>query len=99
MGNEHKQQAWAKSVRDFEQNYPEDPAKVIAVRLRTFLAMSADVPATAELVERDGKLRFADRKLEGKSYAWKQLFRAGRPAVDAARSAATEWLGSLEGTK
>lgn len=99
MGNQYKQQAWAQSVKDFEQKYPEDPNAVIAVRLRAFLAMSADVPATAELVERDGKLRFVDRKLEGKSYAWKQLFRAGKPAVDAARSAATGWLASLEGTK
>jgi hypothetical protein len=44
-------------------------------------------------------MRFVDRKLEGKSYAWKQLFRAGKPSVDAARTAATEWLTSLEGTK
>jgi hypothetical protein len=99
MSNEMKRQAWEKSVKDFEQKHPEDPNKVIAARLRGFLAMSSDVPATAELVERDGKLRFADRKLEGKSYAWKQLFRAGKPAVDAARTAATEWLASLEGTK
>jgi hypothetical protein len=65
MGNELKQQAWTKSVKDFEQKYPEDPNRVVATRLRAFLAMSADVPATAELVERDGKMRFVDRKLEG----------------------------------
>jgi hypothetical protein len=99
MANELKQQNWAKSVKEFEQKYPENPNALIATRLREFLTMSADVPATAELVERDGKLRFVDRKLEGKSYAWKQLFRAGKPAVDAARAAATYWLTALEGTR
>ena len=39
---------------------------------------------------------FVDRKFEEQSDFWKQLYRAGKPSVDAAREAATEWLAALE---
>ena len=39
--------------------------------------------------------RFADPKFESKNDFWKRCFRAGKPAVDAARAAAQSWLASL----
>lgn len=97
MAAEFQQQNYQRSVQEFEQKYPESPTPLIAARLRAFLTLSATVPAEAALVERDGKLRFVDRKLEGQSYYWKQLYRAGKPAIDAARASATAWLEALEG--
>lgn len=96
MMNEMKQQTHVREVAEFERKYPADPQQLVATRLREFLALSASVPADAALVERDGKLRFVDPKLEGQSYFWKQLYRSGKPAVDAARAAATAWLAALE---
>jgi hypothetical protein len=46
-------------------------------------------------VERDKRMRFVDEDLETKPREWKMLFRAGKPAVDAARAAAEEWLKAL----
>lgn len=50
----------------------------------------------APLVERDGAMRFADASYERKPPEWKRCYRAGKEAVDAARSAATAWLKEVE---
>jgi hypothetical protein len=96
MMAEMKQQHYLREVKEYEQGFPQNPQQLIATRLRAFLAVSATVPAQAALVERDGKLRFVDRRFEGQNDFWKQLYRAGKPAVDAAREAATRWLAELE---
>ena len=57
---------------------------------------SATVPAQAELVPVNGKMKFADKAFEGKPYFWKQCYRAGKPSVDAAREAAEAWLKSIQ---
>ena len=96
MMAEMQQQHHVRAVGEFERKYPENPQFLIATRLREFLAVSATVPAEAALVERDGKLRFLDRKFEGQGDFWKQLYRSGKPAVDAARQAATDWLAAID---
>jgi len=96
MMAEMTQQNYLREVKEFEQRYPERANQLVATRLREFLALSAGVPAEAALVERDGKLRFVDRRFEGQSDFWKQLYRSGKPAVDAAREAATAWLAAIE---
>ena len=96
MMAEMQQQNHVRAVKEFEKKYPENPQQLIATRLREFLAVSATVPAEAALIERDAKLRFVDRKFEGQGDFWKQLYRSGKPAVDAARQAATTWLASIE---
>jgi hypothetical protein len=83
------------NAKQFDQRYPVNPDAFIAGRLREFLAMSATVPAEAALVRRDGKMVFVDPALESKPEMWKQLYRAGKPSVDAAREAATAWLATL----
>ena len=85
------------NARQFDQRYPASADTFIAARLREFLALSATVPADAALVRRDGTMVFADPTLESKPAYWKQLYRAGKPSVDAARAAATTWLATLGG--
>lgn len=85
------------SVKEFDANYPANPERFLARRLREFLDYSATVPDSATLVPRSGKMVFADPVLEKKPEYWKQLYRAGKPARDAARAAATTWLKALEG--
>ncbi len=78
--------------------YPADPGALIARRLRAFLDLSATVDFTATLVARpDKRMRFADPALEQQPPEWKLLFRAGKPAVDAARLAAEDWLKAIAG--
>ena len=87
---------YREKLADWEQRYPADPKPLIARRLRDFLALSATVDFNATLEPRPGKkMRFADPELEKKPSEWKLLFRAGKPAVDAARVAAQEWLKAI----
>jgi hypothetical protein len=85
------------SAKEFDAAYPANPERFVARRLREFLDYSATVPDSAVLVPRGGKMVFADPELEKKPEYWKQLYRAGKPARDAARAAATAWLKTLEG--
>jgi hypothetical protein len=84
------------ALQQWEAEYPQDPAYVIARRLNAFLDLSADVDYTARLEQRNGTMRFVDAAYEGKSSEWKLCYRAGREAVAAARNAAAAWLKELE---
>ena len=42
-------------------------------------------------------MRFENPDYERKDSQWKYMYRAGKPAVDAARSLAQDWLKSLGG--
>lgn len=84
------------SAQAFDAEYPANPERLLAKRLREFLDLAATVPDTAVLVRRGDKMVFADPQLEKKPDFWKQLYRAGKPARDAARAAAEAWLKTLE---
>jgi hypothetical protein len=86
---------YARQAAEFEREYPPDVKQLIARRLRAFLELSATVDFSATLVEKDKKMRFTDAAFEAKPREWKMLYRAGKPAVDAARAAAEEWLKAL----
>lgn len=88
--------AYEAAVKELDAVYPADPRALVANRLRKFLDLSKDVDFTAPLVERDKKMRFADAALEARPAEWKMLFRAGKPATDAARAFAQKWLTDLE---
>jgi hypothetical protein len=86
------------AMAQYEADYPADVKKVVATRLRAFLAMSETVDFSASTVEReDKKLHFLNPAHESMPREWKMLFRAGQPAVDAARAAAQDWLKALGG--
>jgi hypothetical protein len=84
------------AMKELDAVYPADPRALVANRLRKFLDLSKDIDFTAQLVERDRKMRFADAALEARPAEWKMLFRAGKPAADAARAFAQKWLADLE---
>lgn len=62
------------------------------LRLREFLDLTTRIDFGAKLVTDGGVSRFADKNLEQKSREWRFCFRAGKPAVDAARAFAQAWL-------
>ena len=83
-------------MKEFEKVYPEDPRALIAARLRRFLDVTRDVDFSAQLVDKDSKKVFADADLEARPAEWKMSFRAGKPAIDAARAFAEKWLADLQ---
>jgi len=83
-------------AREFDARYPVDVNRMIAGRLSEFLDLTADIDFEAKLVTEGSRQKFADERLEQKSGEWKFCFRAGKPAVDAARAFAQTWLTELE---
>jgi flagellar biosynthesis GTPase FlhF len=87
---------FARSTAEFEAEFPADINTLVTRRLHAFLELSATVDYSAKLVEgSDKKMHFADPAFEAKRREWKMMYRAGKPAVDAARVAAEEWLKAI----
>ena len=97
QGAEQQQAQYKQQVAEWEKKFPVDPKPAVAARLREFLAASATVDYTAKLVKKDGKMKFENPAYERKDSNWKFMYRAGKPAVDAARAVAEEWLKALGG--
>lgn len=96
MERESRKTQYAADLKKWEAEYPASATPLIAKRLKAFLDLSASVNFEAKVEPRDGKLRFTDPQYERKPSEWKLLYRAGRPAVDAARGAAQAWLAELK---
>ena len=99
-GAAYQAQAHKQAIAEWEKEYPADPKPLIARRLREFLALSATVDFTAKVSKRgagDATLKFDNPAYESKDAQWKYLYRAGKPAVDAARAGAQEWLKAIGG--
>lgn len=95
QGAEQAQARYKQDLAQWEKDYPVDPKPFIARRLREFLAASATVDYSATLVKTGGSMKFENPAYESKDAQWKYMYRAGKPAVDAARAAAQEWLKAL----
>jgi len=84
-------------VKRWEEEWPADSQKLVATRLREFLAACADVDFGARTQLVDGLARFVNQAYERKSSEWKACYRAGREPTEAARRAATSWLAAIGG--
>jgi hypothetical protein len=81
----------------FNSEFPEQVNALVARRLRQFLLACSDVDFAAKLEPTsEKKMRFVNPAYERRSAEWKMCYRAGKPAVDAARAAAEEWLKAIE---
>ncbi len=89
--NAARRQAYAEASAAFERDHPADPGAPVRRKLEEFLRLSETINFGAKV--ENG--RFADPAYERQSGEWKQLFRAGKPAVDAASDVAREWLKVL----
>jgi hypothetical protein len=87
----------AEKMAAFETEFPAGVEALVAKRLRQFLLTCSEVDFDARLeTGKDNVKRFVNKSYEARSADWKMCFRAGKPAVDAARAAATEWLKALD---
>ncbi|HOC58348.1 MAG: hypothetical protein KBA28_02275 [Syntrophaceae bacterium] len=88
---------YSERLDQWKQNYPEDPERLIATRLREFLDLCKDIPYDAKLVSNGrGKMKFANPAYESMPGSWKQCYRIGREPMQAARTFALEWLRQIE---
>jgi hypothetical protein len=94
-----KKKRYESNLKQWQTKYPADSRVLIARRLREFLETSASVNFEAKLMPNGGKMQYADPVYEGKTHQWKICYRAGRQAVEAARSFSQSWLTELESAK
>jgi hypothetical protein len=80
----------------WQKNYPSDHKIMIKARLETFLQITADIDYNAALKEEYRVKKFVNPTYEKKPAEWKMAYRAGKPAVDAARTFAKAWLAELQ---
>ena len=90
--NKAEQREYEARLQKFNTDYPADANLLVAHRLQEFLDLSATVNFDAKVS--DG--RFVDQKYENETGDWKFCYRAGKPAVDAARAFAQSWLKELK---
>lgn len=91
LQNQQRQQEYEEQLAKFSAAHPADPREAIRRELNQFLQVSASVDFNAKLTNG----RFVDPAYQGKDSEWKRCFRAGKPAVDAAREVAQDWLRQL----
>lgn len=89
-GEQHKQ-----AVKDFQTYWPATVKDLTKLRLKEFLAFTADIDFNAKMIEKNGRKQFEDPKLEAKDGTWKRCYRSGKETITAARAYAQQWLKEL----
>ena len=84
------------ALKEWEAKYPTNHLLYIKVRLQEFLEATKDIDFTAQLTERNKIKYFVNPDYERKSSRWKLAFRAGKDAVETARSFAEQWLSEIK---
>ena len=93
--HEYATKTYNQALQKFEEKYPENPQLLIKRRLQEILNITADVDFNAELKDQNGLKLFVNPQYESKPLEWKHAFRAGKPATDAVRAIAQQWLQQL----
>jgi hypothetical protein len=78
------------------QKLPDDYRVLLRQRLQTFLTQTDGVDFAAKTTNQGGSSRFVNTEYETRSDLWKRCFRAGKPATDAARAFAKDWLAAVK---
>jgi hypothetical protein len=89
-------QSQEKAVQTWETKYPANHLFFIKGRLKEFLDATKDVDFNAQLTERNGIKYFVNKDYERKDNRWKMAFRAGKPALEAARAFAEQWMNEIK---
>lgn len=95
MQQEQQMESYQKNMTRWEKEYPANHRDKVKERLQKFLELSATVDFTAELKQSGNKKKFVNPVYEGKSYDWKQIYRAGKDVIDPARAFAEQWIKEL----
>jgi hypothetical protein len=83
-------------LKQWEAKYPTNHLLYIKVRLQAFLQATKDVDFSAELIEKNGIKYFVNPDYERKGNQWKMAFRAGKDAVETARTVTQDWMNEIK---
>ena len=91
----HMKQSHENLLKQWEAKYPANHLLFIKVRLEEFLDATKDIDFGAQLTEKNGIKYFVKPEYESKDNRWKAAFRAGKEAVEAARTFAQQWMNEI----
>ena len=94
--HEHRIKRYKERLAQWEKDYPANYKLVIKERLQKFISLAKTVDFTAELKTVGNKKKFVNPAYEGKSYEWKQVFRAGKEVIIPAIAFAENWIREME---
>ena len=83
-------------LQEWETKYPSNHLLYVKVRLQEFINATDNVDFSAQLTERNGKKYFVNPEYERKGSQWKMAFRAGKEAVESARTFAQQWMSEIK---
>jgi hypothetical protein len=96
QANAAAKEEYAKKLADWEAEYPAgNPRPLLKKRLQAFLEATSDIDFSAKLVKKGKVMVFENKAYEEKSSSWKLAYRAGKEAVQTARTIAQEWQKAL----
>lgn len=97
QGYEQQQVQHKEDLKEWAEQYPENPKVMIKAWLNSFLETTKDVDFNAELKNNDyGQKVFVKPEYESKSPVWKICFRSGKETLQAGRAFAEQWLKELK---
>jgi vacuolar-type H+-ATPase subunit H len=80
----------------WEEKYPTNHLQFVKMRMQQFLDETKDIDFSAQLIEKNGKKYFANKAYESKGNRWKMAFRAGKEAVETARTFVQQWMTEIQ---
>lgn len=95
MNGEQRVKSFQESIKNWEQNFPADYRLLIKARLQKFVELAKTVDFSAELKEVNGRKKFVNPTYEGKSYDWKQIYRAGKEVIQPTVAFAEQWIKEI----
>ena len=96
LQHEQRIKSYEERMKEWEKNYPEDYRVMVKDRLNKFLKLARTVDFNAELKTVNGLKKFVRSDYEGKSYDWKQIFRAGKEVIVPAMEFAEQWVKEMK---
>lgn len=86
----------ASQLKKWENEFPGNHLLFVKSRLEVFMNETKDIDFSAELTEKNGKKYFVNKEYEYKGNRWKMAFRAGRDAVETARTMVQQWIVEIK---
>lgn len=86
----------ASQLKQWETEFPANHLRFIKGRLEVFMKDTEGIDYSAALVEKGGKKYFVNKEYEYKGDRWKMAYRAGKDAIETARTLVQQWIDEIK---
>lgn len=86
----------ASQLQQWEAEFPDNQMLFIKARLEVFMNETEGIDYSAALFEKNGKKYFVNKEYEYKGNRWKMAYRAGKEAMEMARTLVQQWIDEIK---